>query len=80
MDARTGDFKNSAADLSRSGAAQNLKFERADWALFRTVEGLQQKAGREGAGRRRLRSVRRTQKGDSMTVPPHSVANIAKAS
>src|SRR5262249_54777550 len=26
-------------------ASQNLKFEREDWALFRTVEGLQQKAG-----------------------------------
>jgi hypothetical protein len=25
--------------------AQNLKFERADWTSFRTVEGLQQKAG-----------------------------------
>jgi hypothetical protein len=25
--------------------AQNLKFERADWTSFRTIEGLQQKAG-----------------------------------
>jgi hypothetical protein len=24
---------------------QNLKFERQEWTLFRTVEGLQQKAG-----------------------------------
>ena len=24
---------------------ENLKFERQDWTLFRTVEGLQQKAG-----------------------------------
>jgi hypothetical protein len=45
MDARTGDFKNSAADLSRSGASQTFKFERQDWALFRTAEGLSQKAG-----------------------------------
>jgi hypothetical protein len=45
MDARSGDFKNPTADLSRSGASQTFKFERADWALFRTVEGLQQKAG-----------------------------------
>src|SRR5262249_24083132 len=29
----------------RSGAPQNLKFEREDWTSFRTVEGLQQKAG-----------------------------------
>ena len=28
-----------------SPAPQNLKFEREDWSLFRTVEGLQQKAG-----------------------------------
>jgi hypothetical protein len=45
MDARTGDFKNSAAELSRSGASQTFKFERQDWALFRTAEGLSQKAG-----------------------------------
>jgi hypothetical protein len=25
--------------------AQNLKFEREDWTLFRTLEGLQQRAG-----------------------------------
>jgi hypothetical protein len=38
-------FQKSTADLSWLPAPQNLKFERADWALFRTVEGLQQKAG-----------------------------------
>jgi hypothetical protein len=37
-------------DLSNSSTAlipvaQNLKFEREDWTLFRTIEGLQQKAG-----------------------------------
>jgi hypothetical protein len=31
-------------DLTGS-AFQTLKFERDDWALFRTIEGLQQKAG-----------------------------------
>ena len=40
-----GNFQKSPADLPWSGAPQNLKFEREDWALFRTVEGLQQKAG-----------------------------------
>ena len=37
--------KNSKADSSSQSDAQNLKFERADWTSFRTVEGLQQKAG-----------------------------------
>jgi hypothetical protein len=32
--------------LASSPAPQNLKFEREDWSLFRTVEGLQQKAGK----------------------------------
>src|SRR5262249_27140075 len=48
------DFQKSAADLARSRAPQNLKFEREDWALFRTVEGLQQKAGVERGKLRRL--------------------------
>jgi hypothetical protein len=39
------EFQNSAAELASSPDLQNLKFERADWSLFRTVEGLQQKAG-----------------------------------
>jgi len=51
---RASNFQNSAADLARSGAPQNLKFEREDWALFRTVEGLQQKAGVERSKLRRL--------------------------
>ena len=33
------------AELASSPAPQNLKFEREDFSLFRTVEGLQQKAG-----------------------------------
>jgi hypothetical protein len=37
-------FQKSAVELA-SQPAQNLKFEREDWSLFRTVEGLQQKAG-----------------------------------
>src|ERR1700683_4107719 len=42
------DFEESGADLASSTepqTSQNLKFERADWTVFRTVEGLQQKAG-----------------------------------
>ena len=38
------DFQNSSG-LPRSAASQNLKFEREDWTSFRTIEGLQQKAG-----------------------------------
>ena len=45
MTVRASDFQNSAADLAGLGAPRNLKFEREDWALCRTVEGLQQKAG-----------------------------------
>jgi hypothetical protein len=52
----------SAADVhsgeSRIAASENLPilkmFERADWTLFRTVEGLQQKAGVPAAKLRRL--------------------------
>jgi hypothetical protein len=42
------DFEESGADLASSTepqTSQNLKFDRADWVSFRTVEGLQQKAG-----------------------------------
>ena len=35
-------------------ATENLKFERADWTSFRTVEGLQQKAGVPASKLRRL--------------------------
>jgi hypothetical protein len=42
---RRARFHNSKADSSSQSGAQNLKFERADWTSFRTVEGLQQKAG-----------------------------------
>jgi hypothetical protein len=38
-------FHNSKVASASSDDAQNLKFERADWTAFRTVEGLQQKAG-----------------------------------
>lgn len=38
-------FKNPTPALSSSTAPQNLKFEREDWTVFRTIEGLQQKAG-----------------------------------
>src|SRR6516162_1184753 len=38
-------FKNPEAASASSSEPQNLKFERADWTSFRTIEGLQQKAG-----------------------------------
>src|SRR6516162_3333548 len=38
-------FQKSTPESSGSPAPQNLKFEREDWALFCTIEGLQQKAG-----------------------------------
>src|SRR2546430_15787267 len=45
--------------ISNDGSAsqpptENLKFERADWTSFRTVEGLQQKAGVAQGKLRRL--------------------------
>jgi hypothetical protein len=42
---RIDDFQNSDPSYSRSDGPPNLKFEREDWSLFRTIEGLQQKAG-----------------------------------
>jgi hypothetical protein len=42
---RIDDFQKLPAVLASSPPSQNLKFEREDWSLFRTVEGLQQKAG-----------------------------------
>jgi hypothetical protein len=39
------DIQIPADRLASSPAPQNLKFEREDWSLFRTVEGLQQRAG-----------------------------------
>jgi hypothetical protein len=39
------DFQKSSPELASSPASENFKFEREDWTLFRTVEGLQQKAG-----------------------------------
>jgi hypothetical protein len=38
-------FQNPRGVAASSNGAQNLKFERQDWTAFRTVEGLQQKAG-----------------------------------
>src|SRR5262245_40170829 len=58
---KTADVRNSEADFQKSAVAaasqqapENLKFERADWALFRTVEGLQQRAGMPKDKLRRL--------------------------
>ena len=42
---RAPNFEKSSAALASLPAAPDLKFEREDWSLFRTVEGLQQKAG-----------------------------------
>ena len=39
------DFQKSSPELASSPAPENFKFEREDWTLFRTIEGLQQKAG-----------------------------------
>ena len=38
-------FQKPSGDLASLPAPQTLKFEREDWTLFRTVEGLQQRAG-----------------------------------
>ena len=41
----TADFEKLNAVSASSETAQNLKFEREDWTLFRTLDGLTQKAG-----------------------------------
>jgi hypothetical protein len=53
------DFENSVAALASLPATQNLKFEREDWVLFRTIDGLQQKAGtsRENLARLVLKEI-----------------------
>ena len=38
-------FQNPNSNLAGSPTAPNLKIERADWTLFRTIDGLTQKAG-----------------------------------
>ena len=38
-------FQKLAAALASSPDPENFKFRREDWALFRTIEGLQQRAG-----------------------------------
>jgi hypothetical protein len=40
--------------LASQPPTENLKFERADWTSFRTVDGLQQKAGVPQSKLRRL--------------------------
>jgi hypothetical protein len=50
----TDDFQNPKPALASLPAAPDLKFERADWTLFRTIEGLQQKAGVSKSRLRRL--------------------------
>jgi hypothetical protein len=41
----TSDFQKTEPSAACLPEDRSLKFERADWTLFRTVEGLQQKAG-----------------------------------
>ncbi|WP_051677279.1 hypothetical protein [Bradyrhizobium sp. URHD0069] len=48
------DFQIPKGRLASQPPDQNLKFERADWTSFRTVEGLQQKAGVAAGKLRRL--------------------------
>jgi Histidine kinase-, DNA gyrase B-, and HSP90-like ATPase len=48
------DFEKSGPASASSPAPQNLQFERQDWSLFRTVEGLQQRAGVPKSRLRRL--------------------------
>jgi hypothetical protein len=47
-------FENLSGRLASPPAPQNLQFERPDWSLFRTVEGLQQRAGVPSGWLRRL--------------------------
>jgi hypothetical protein len=47
-------FQNSNGRLASQPQPENFKFERADWTSFRTVEGLQQKAGVAANKLRRL--------------------------
>jgi hypothetical protein len=48
------DLQLSKSERRFSTPAQNLKSEREDWTSFRTVEGLQQKAGVPDTKLRRL--------------------------
>jgi hypothetical protein len=41
----THDFENPEAVSASSDSAENFKYEREDWTLFRTLDGLTQKAG-----------------------------------
>ena len=47
-------IQKSTGELACQPIPQNLKFEREDWSLFRTVEGLQQRAGVPKSKLRRL--------------------------
>src|SRR5262249_125921 len=51
---KMGVFQKSEPALASQPAAEILKFQRPDWALFRTVEGLQQRAGVPKSKLRRL--------------------------
>jgi hypothetical protein len=45
MTDNAANLQKPTAELASSPAPQTLKFEREDWTSFRTIEGLQQKAG-----------------------------------
>ena len=51
---RTPNLQKPIDRLASSPASPNLKFEREDWSLFRTIEGLQQRAGVTKTKLRRL--------------------------
>ena len=64
------------SNLSPEQNFENLKFERQDWTLFRTVEGLQQKAGVPAKLLRRLVLKELADNAlipDAMSVPSRSV-------
>jgi hypothetical protein len=71
------DFQKSTGSLASSEAPQNLKFEREDWSLYRTVEGLQQKAGVPAKAHRPNAGNKQTQKD---VVLEHLEEAIAKIS
>jgi Topoisomerase 6 subunit A/Spo11, Toprim domain len=55
-------FQKSEAASATLPAPRNLKFEREDWSLFRTIEGLQQRAG---VPKERLRRLVRKELADN---------------
>jgi len=69
------DFQRSSPELVSSPAPEILKFEREDWTLFRTVEGLQQKAGVPKQRLRRLVLKELADKGGGEGSMFHAIAH-----